>query len=100
MTCAAAKLLSVLNELYGKVTTKNSNFSVTVKKNGLLEKSSISRGGDMTYVCFFVGFSSVLVSKICIYSNWSLDLVKNVNLPEKLSLLYHEKILLQKSSIF
>ena len=52
----------------------------------------------MTYVCFSVSFSSLLVSTICIYSNWSLGLVKNVILPEKLKLLYQKKSLLQKSS--
>ena len=51
----------------------------------------------MTYVCFFV---SLLVCTTCFYSNWSLDLVKNLNLPEKLNILYHEKSLHQKSSIF
>ena len=51
----------------------------------------------MTYVCFFV---SLLVCTTCFYSNWSLDLIKNLNLPEKLNILYHEKSLHQKSSIF
>ena len=51
----------------------------------------------MTYVCFFV---RLLLCTTCFYSNWSLDLVKNLNLPEKLNILYHEKSLHQKSSIF
>ena len=54
----------------------------------------------MTYVCFSVSFSNLLVCTICIYSNWSLGLVKNVILPEKLKLLYQKKSLLQKSSNF
>ena len=41
----------------------------------------------MTHVCFSVCFSSLLVCTICLYSNWSLCLVKNVILPEKLKLL-------------
>ena len=54
----------------------------------------------MIYVFFFVSFSSLLFCTICIYSDWSLDLVKCVNLPEKLKLLYQRKNVFFKSLIF
>ena len=37
----------------------------------------------MTYVCFCVSFSSLLVFNICIHANWSLDSLKNVTSPER-----------------
>ena len=54
----------------------------------------------MTYVCFCVSFSSLLVCTICIHANWSLDFLKNVTSLEKVKVLYQKKSLLQKSSSF
>ena len=51
----------------------------------------------MTYVCFSVSFSSLLVCTICIYANWSLDMVKNVILPEKIGTSLSEKKVFSKS---
>ena len=54
----------------------------------------------MTYVCFSVSFSSLLVCTICIYSNWSLGLVKNVILPEKLNFSIRKKVFFKSLLIF
>ena len=51
----------------------------------------------MTYVCFSVSFSSLLVCTICIYAIWSIDLVINVILPEKIETSLSEKKVFFKS---
>ena len=54
----------------------------------------------MTYVCFCVSFSSLLVCTICIHANWSLDFLKNVTSPEKLKVLYQKKVFFKSLLIF
>ena len=98
LTCGAENLLSELIELYDKVTIKKIEISLIVTENGLLEKSSFSRGRDMTYVCFFVSFSNLLVCTICISSNWSLMFnfcrffVQKAKIPVPTVLNLHKKI--------
>ena len=54
----------------------------------------------MKYVCFFLRFTNLLVCTICIYSNWSLDLVKNVLLDYGKTVNSPEKILCSKFNYF